>query len=1344
MPRRVLVSGAVGAVLVGIALLVMLWVAGLPVPWSVAGSLLLVAGGIGGAVALRSALVVFRERLNQGATRDRNLQGRLDQTNQTLDTVDEGQLILASRLQGEERAREKLAGELSDLAVSRTRNADRISEQSEVISQHTSDIAELMERSRSLVEEVDQLKSRESVARERLDELESQAEESRHETSVQTKELWRQAHATETLKAQLRNSESATTSLTSEIAQLEIRMFENAVAMGRRPDDVLTQDDADRIAREYFAAGRLLQIKPLLESFDVEAQFNLTATRTVYKFFRRFGYFALQEKLSRRIAELSRKPQDFENVARISSEIAVYSDTDVVTADLGVEKDLRDVAGPVLHIVGKVLPATQTGYTLRTHYSMRALVDVGVPVVVVCQSGALGGDADERVAYELDGVRYVILAGPERTDVTYEQWLRHNTEELADVVRSEYPSILHAHSDFFNAVMMNRVGSWYGVPTVYETRGFWEESWLSRALDALRDHGLDEESLRTYGMPEAYELRQRAEIVMRERSDVNISLGRAMESHIRRLAAPGAIEDDSIPLIPNGIDPDSFTVQERDRGLAESLGIDDDDIVIGYVSSIVEYEGIDILLRAFDALRRNGSDEFAKAKLLLVGDGDRLQALKDYVRNESVPDVVFTGRVPHEDILRYYGLIDLFVVPRRPSLVSRLVTPLKPYEALASGRAVLVSDVDALKEISEDSGGAVETFAAGDPDALASVLERLLRDPDRRREMASAGAEWVRRHRTWHANALGYARVYRSLGMQVDDSFVLDARLGLAELGIEPQEHLAEVARLDAAPVAGWFQPVSPQQNAHDVRTEGWIHDGFDAVRLDDLDDWGYFGHTNRSWGFHLQTWALIDPFLEEYDKGGDTLLLDEMLRVVWSWLRYEVRTDDASSMAHYDMAVSMRTPRVLALLTRLARHSDYEVQALVLLNLAIAHEHELAEDEAFNPHTNHGFYTAAAQIHVAKYLPNLPGAERAAEMGRERMRQMLETQFATDGGHLEHSPAYQMMLLRSFRDAIADEIIEDASIIEIIERAEHVLGWMIQPDGTLVQLGDTPAEDVRDLDPKPLDPAARFLTTSGREGTPAEETLLVLPESGYAFVRSPQPRTSEEMSRSSYLAFQAGFHSRAHKHADDLSFVWFDRGTPIIVDAGRYGYGDLLPIDDEKRRLGYYYDSEERQYVESTVAHNTLEVDGIIQDRRREPYGSALHECTSEAGIYDLVARATHRDYAHRRRLTFQPGHRLEIQDSVYSKTMSDRYGIVWFNVNGDLELVEDADALRFLLPDGRTTLVVESNGERVDPVKGQIDPLRGWRSLRDRELEPSWSFGFRFPVEVRGGVKTVLRLEG
>jgi glycosyltransferase involved in cell wall biosynthesis len=151
--------------------------------------------------------------------------------------------------------------------------------------------------------------------------------------------------------------------------------------------------------------------------------------------------------------------------------------------------------------------------------------------------------------------------------------------------------------------------------------------------------------------------------------------------------------------------------------------------------------------------------------VLLVGEGEERATLEAEANRLGLDDgtVIFTGRVPHGEIQRYYSIIDVFVVPRTNDRVSRLVTPLKPFEAMALERAVVVSGVDALVEIVSD-GETGLTFRPEDATNLADVVEPLLEDPGRRAALGTAARAWVTAHRTWRQNGERYRALYERLG----------------------------------------------------------------------------------------------------------------------------------------------------------------------------------------------------------------------------------------------------------------------------------------------------------------------------------------------------------------------------------------------------------------------------------------------------------------------------------------------------------------------------------------------------------------------------------------------------
>ena len=117
--------------------------------------------------------------------------------------------------------------------------------------------------------------------------------------------------------------------------------------------------------------------------------------------------------------------------------------------------------------------------------------------------------------------------------------------------------------------------------------------------------------------------------------------------------------------------------------------------------------------------------------------------------------------MPHAQVQSYYGLIDVFVVPRTDERVSNLVTPLKPYEAMAMQRAVVVSGTTALREMVDDGRTGLH-FEPENAQSLADQIAVLMDDPSYRETLAKTGHGWVREHRTWKANADLYRK--RSTG----------------------------------------------------------------------------------------------------------------------------------------------------------------------------------------------------------------------------------------------------------------------------------------------------------------------------------------------------------------------------------------------------------------------------------------------------------------------------------------------------------------------------------------------------------------------------------------------------
>jgi PEP-CTERM/exosortase A-associated glycosyltransferase len=404
--------------------------------------------------------------------------------------------------------------------------------------------------------------------------------------------------------------------------------------------------------------------------------------------------------------------------------------------------------GRVLHLLTNSLPFRQAGYTLRSQNVARCQRDAGLDVHMATRAGFPLSDGIRTApgVSTVDGIPYHHLARDLEPGAGSDEVVRRTADAAADLVAELRPAVLHPTTNYLNAIAALTVGEALGVPVVYEVRGFLEETWLARA-------GVD------VAESERYRAAREAETSCMRGAAAVVTLSETMRSEILER---GGVDPARVTVVPNGVDHERFLPGPRDQALAEQLGLESGETVIGYISSFSSYEGIRYLIEATAELRRRGR----RARCLLVGDGEERGELEAAARAAGVADgtVLFTGRVPHDQILRYYHLIDVFVVPRTTDRVSQLVTPLKPYEAMATERALVVSGVGALREIVIE-GETGRTFTPEDPVDLADVVEPLLADPAERARLGRNAREWVIANRTWRHNGLRYRQLYEQIGV---------------------------------------------------------------------------------------------------------------------------------------------------------------------------------------------------------------------------------------------------------------------------------------------------------------------------------------------------------------------------------------------------------------------------------------------------------------------------------------------------------------------------------------------------------------------------------------------------
>jgi PEP-CTERM/exosortase A-associated glycosyltransferase len=401
----------------------------------------------------------------------------------------------------------------------------------------------------------------------------------------------------------------------------------------------------------------------------------------------------------------------------------------------------------VVHVLESSAPVI-AGYTIRGRYIIKNQRRSGLEPLVVT-SPFFRGPEGQRID-EIDGVRHLRSNHISRPDKSRGRlqayWTRMNMLRryrtfVADVVHRERPDIIHAHSSYVNGLAARYASERLGIPYVYEVRGLWGDT-------AVVEDALNRNSIR-------YRMVWRMELGILRRANLIV----AISEGIRKVLIERGVEAGKIVIVPNGVDTQEFCPHQPDVALAARLRITDC-FVMGFIGSLRRLEGIELLIEAFTEIHRREP----RARLLIVGDGPAKDRLVGLVADAGLGAVVqFTGMVPHDQILRYYSVMDALVYPRIDAQINHAVTPLKPLEAMAVGKPCLASDVGGMKELIDD-GETGLLFAAGDVRDLTEKALLLAGNSHLRSQLAARAQTAVRRDREWSTIASLYADVYRRAG----------------------------------------------------------------------------------------------------------------------------------------------------------------------------------------------------------------------------------------------------------------------------------------------------------------------------------------------------------------------------------------------------------------------------------------------------------------------------------------------------------------------------------------------------------------------------------------------------
>jgi glycosyltransferase involved in cell wall biosynthesis len=403
------------------------------------------------------------------------------------------------------------------------------------------------------------------------------------------------------------------------------------------------------------------------------------------------------------------------------------------------------------YVASSAQPFQITGYTVRTHQLLSALNAAGTPTTCFIRPGYPHDRArliqawpeNTRNAQEFT---YTIGAVPYQTswvpgiDHDPEDFMGRMADRLVEQFEAFQPTVVQAASNYRNALPALIAARRLGIPFIYEVRGLWELTTASRKSG--------------WETTERFRFDREMELRLASEADRVLTITHALAAEL----VQGGVPEDRIAVLPNAVDPDHFRPVPRDEGLARALGLHETFTLV-YAGSLTVYEGLDDLIEAVGILRQEG----LPASLIIIGEGVVRPSLQQLVQDKGLQRFIqFLGRIKPDEILSYLSLADAVALPRKAYRVCKIVSPLKPFEAMAMAKPVILTDLPVLREIVQD-GHTGLICNPEDPRDLARTLRHLAENPMLCRRLGEAARRWVVEERSWSVNAAVLQEIYARL-----------------------------------------------------------------------------------------------------------------------------------------------------------------------------------------------------------------------------------------------------------------------------------------------------------------------------------------------------------------------------------------------------------------------------------------------------------------------------------------------------------------------------------------------------------------------------------------------------
>lgn len=466
-----------------------------------------------------------------------------------------------------------------------------------------------------------------------------------------------------------------------------------------------------------------------------------------------------------------------------------------------------------------------------------------------------------------------------------------------------------------------------------------------------------------------------------------------------------------------------------------------------------------------------------------------------------------------------------------------------------------------------------------------------------------------------------------------------------------------------------------------------------------DVIPWEDEENSSRSFLRLMHGHIFLGYLTEAFRLTGDHIYIDKGLHLILDWIAHHSFEEKQNTMAFHDETTALRLQFWLKFYI-FTRDKLAERDRMVLEETMQETAALLANEDFHSTNTNHGMFQDLALLLFALYFENtIQECHSYKDLAITRLKNYFMHIFTNEGVHKEHAPAYHFLVAMYVRDIsklITITTGYSQSFMEFYEKAEEYATYIIRPDGFLPPISDTEPKKIQSSEYAKLfeSPLYLYAVTSGEQGEAPVQTDKVFLESGYAIFRDDWLKKEE----ATYVLFSAAYHTKYHKHSDDLNLYIYSNGE-IITEAGPNGYN---------------YQDPYTEYAYSSFAHNTLVVNGQGLPRLDQQYNKVF---LSDYHLSSEVSEVTgvnerFEGVKHIRNVKFEKEDKcITVRDHIISE-QNNEYKILW-HIAADIH-VYVRDQMVELYRNEKKVAELEfqtSAPIRIRSIQGQTKPeVQGW----------------------------------